>query len=70
MTSYPKDTIADLRTMLQLGAERAWQPPIVPTVATTGEGIADALEAVESHRRFLEESSGLEAGRRLRRRGD
>jgi LAO/AO transport system kinase len=65
-----EDTIADLRTMLQLGAARIWQPPIVPTTAVAGEGIDDVLEAVEAHRRHLEETGGLEEGRRIRRRGE
>lgn len=65
-----KDAVADLRTMLQLGGERPWRPPIVPTVAASGEGVEEALEAVAAHRRHLEETGGLEAGRRARRRGE
>lgn len=31
-----------------------WRPPIVPTVATTGEGIADLIEAIATHKFFLD----------------
>jgi LAO/AO transport system kinase len=33
---------------------RFWEPPVVRTVATRGEGIAELAEAVASHRRHLE----------------
>ncbi|MBU1226356.1 MAG: methylmalonyl Co-A mutase-associated GTPase MeaB [Actinobacteria bacterium] len=62
-----KDTVADLRTMLQLGGHRDWDPPIIQTVAVSGDGIGDVLEAVVAHRAHLESGGGLEAGRRLRR---
>jgi len=62
-----KDTVADLRTMLQLGGERDWSPPIVETVAVSGTGIDDVMDAISSHRSHLETSGGLEAGRRRRR---
>jgi len=60
------DTIRDLRQMLELGGEREWWPPIVPTVATRGEGITDVWVAVADHRRHLEEGGRLEARRRAR----
>jgi LAO/AO transport system kinase len=62
-----KDTVADLRTMLQLGPERAWDPPIVQTVAASGDGIDDVLAAISAHRAHLDGSGGLEEGRRRRR---
>ncbi|MCS6774191.1 MAG: methylmalonyl Co-A mutase-associated GTPase MeaB [Anaerolineae bacterium] len=40
-----------------------WSPPILKTVATTGEGVAAVLDAAEQHARWLETS-----GERLRRR--
>ncbi len=39
-----------------------WTPPILKTVATRGEGVADVVEAVERHRRHL-----LETGEMARR---
>jgi LAO/AO transport system kinase len=62
-----EDTVADLRTMLQLGGERAWAPPILETVASSGEGIDGVMGAIHSHREHLEETGGLEVGRRRRR---
>ncbi len=42
-----------------------WEPPIVKTVATAGEGIGELAAAVERHRRHLDES-----GERARREVD
>ena len=39
-----------------------WEPPVVKTVATRGEGVQELAEAVEAHRRHLEASG--ERGRR------
>ena len=51
----------DLRSMLALGdrPEGAWRPPIVKTVASTGEGVDDLAEAVDRHRAWLESSGEL-----------
>ena len=37
-----------------------WTPPVVETVATTGEGLDDLLEALAAHQRYLVESGALE----------
>ncbi len=60
------DTMADIRTMLELGGELDWEPPILETVATTGKGVEAVWEAVVAHAAHLG-STGLEAGRRVRR---
>ncbi|MCB2222631.1 MAG: methylmalonyl Co-A mutase-associated GTPase MeaB [Actinobacteria bacterium] len=65
-----RDTVSDLKTMLQLGGERPWKPPIVETVAAEGAGIEDVREAIATHRRHLEETGGLADGRRRRRIGE
>ncbi|MEO8277803.1 MAG: methylmalonyl Co-A mutase-associated GTPase MeaB [Thermoanaerobaculia bacterium] len=64
----------DLEMMLSLGhhgqhtrlaqTTSAWEPPILRTVASRGEGIAEVLAAVERHRAHLEASGEL-ATRRL-----
>ena len=46
-----------------------WKPPIVPTVATTGDGVDDLLGALDRHEAWLE-SSGERARRRLARARD
>lgn len=54
----------DLELMLSLGGPRAWTPPILRTVASRGEGVAELLGAVERHRAFLEAGGGLDERRR------
>ena len=53
------ETMRDLRQMLELGGERDWEPPVVPTVATSGEGIDEVWQAIEDHRNHLESTGGL-----------
>jgi LAO/AO transport system kinase len=47
-------------------ARGEWTPPIVPTVATTGEGVEDLLGQLDRHEEWLE-ASGERARRRLAR---
>jgi LAO/AO transport system kinase len=47
-------------------SEDGWEPPVLLTVATRGEGVTDLMEALERHRGYLE-ASGL-LGRRRRER--
>ena len=56
-------TRADVRQMLSLGGGKP--PPIVMTEATTGEGVAELLAALEAHRAGLD-ASGLLEERRAR----
>ena len=58
-------TLRDLRAMVSL-AQGEWKPPIVPTIATSGEGIEDLLGQLDRHDAWLE-SSGERARRRLAR---
>jgi LAO/AO transport system kinase len=59
-------TVRDLRGMLQLAGPRAWEPPIVETVATDDRGVAELLDAVAAHRRHLEASGELRQRRERR----
>jgi LAO/AO transport system kinase len=43
-----------------------WRPPIVPTVAATGEGVPELWTVIGEHRAFLERSGEL-VKRRQRR---
>jgi LAO/AO transport system kinase len=61
-------TLRDLRAMVRL-ATGEWTPPIVPTVATSGDGVDDLLGALDKHDAWLE-SSGERARRRLARARD
>ncbi|MDR7544494.1 MAG: methylmalonyl Co-A mutase-associated GTPase MeaB [Armatimonadota bacterium] len=61
-------TVADLRMTLGSIQEHRWRPPVLATVATTGEGVNDVLAAVADHRRYQESTGELERRRRDRRR--
>ncbi len=50
------ETQNDLEGMLSLKVADGWRPPVVPAVATSGEGVADVWTAVADHRRWLDES--------------
>ena len=58
------DTMRDLKQMLELGGHGEWWPPVVPTVATSGEGIDELQHAIDDHRAYLESSGALAARRR------
>ena len=58
------ETMRDLKQMLELGGHGAWWPPIISTIATTGEGVEDVAEAIEDHRMYLESSGELSDLRR------
>jgi len=53
-----RETRRDLEGMLDLTALGEWRPPIVETVASTGEGIDTLWQAIADHRAYLD-SSGL-----------
>jgi len=50
-------TAIDIQAMLQLSNKKGgWKPPVLKTVALTGEGVPELIEELEEHRRFLEEN--------------
>ncbi|HZP96973.1 MAG TPA: methylmalonyl Co-A mutase-associated GTPase MeaB [Candidatus Limnocylindria bacterium] len=60
------DAARDLAQMLSLGRARtSWKPPIVRTVAATGDGVPELADAIERHAAWAAES-----GERERRRRD
>jgi LAO/AO transport system kinase len=60
------ETARDLAQMLSLGKLRtSWKPPIVRTVAATGENVPQLVDAIEKHRAWAAEN-----GERDRRRRD
>jgi LAO/AO transport system kinase len=61
-----EETRRDLELMLDLSDLHGWRPPIVPTVASTGEGVVDVWEEVLRHRAHAE-ATGLLAKRREQR---
>jgi LAO/AO transport system kinase len=48
--------------------EGGWQIPVLSTVALTGEGVGDLLEAIDAHREWLGTSGQIEVRRRARAR--
>lgn len=62
------ETRRDLQQMLELSdiSADAWRPPILPVVATTGEGIPEFWSAVVAHRAAIEASGELVRRRRRR----
>jgi LAO/AO transport system kinase len=62
--------VRDLAAMLDLSPGGAWTPPIVETVATTGEGVEHLWEAVTAHREHLTGSGELALRRRARLRDE
>ncbi len=60
-------TVMEVRTMMSLVEEHGdWVPPIVKTIASKGEGIAELDDALQRHAEYLRASGELE--RRDRRR--
>lgn len=64
------ETVRDLELMLELSGPGDWRPPVVRTVAATGDGVTDLWAAVATHRAHLEGEGRLEARRAARLRGE
>ncbi len=65
-----EETRRDLEQMLDLSdlAPEGWRPPVVATVASTGDGVAALWDAVEAHRAEIETSGELHRRRAFRLR--
>ncbi|MEX1157986.1 MAG: methylmalonyl Co-A mutase-associated GTPase MeaB [Thermomicrobiales bacterium] len=63
-----ESVVRDLRNMLRLGDHGPWLPPIVRTVAVSGDNIAQLLDTIDKHRAYLESSGEGEARRERRAR--
>ncbi|MDH4144322.1 MAG: methylmalonyl Co-A mutase-associated GTPase MeaB [Acidimicrobiia bacterium] len=60
------DTRRDLEQMLDLSARTEWRPPVLATVASTGEGVEELTKALMEHRDHLESSGELQRRRAAR----
>jgi LAO/AO transport system kinase len=60
--------VRDLEGALELLPRRGWVPPVVRTVAQSGQGVKDLLAAVEKHRDTIEKSGELTTRRLSRAR--
>ncbi|MBC7645295.1 MAG: methylmalonyl Co-A mutase-associated GTPase MeaB [Thermoleophilia bacterium] len=59
-----------VRGVLSLDAHRDWKPPIVETVATTGEGVDKLWDKIAEHRDFMALDGRFEARRRANLEGE
>ena len=60
------ETVGELVRMLDMGPMGAWRPPVLRTVATSGEGVDAVWEAVVAHRDHLRAENGLARRRSAR----
>jgi LAO/AO transport system kinase len=59
-----KTMLNEVRSVLALGGERDWRPPIVLTDASRGENVPKLWDKLEQHRAHLEQHGGLDERRR------
>ncbi len=57
-------TVADLNHMLHDGPDRDWTPPVLTTVAQSGEGVEELWAAVRRHQDYLADGAGADVARR------
>jgi LAO/AO transport system kinase len=58
-------TVAEIDSMLTLKEDpTGWHPPVLRTIASTGDGVADVASTIEEHRRFLVDNGLLSERRR------
>lgn len=65
-------TVRDLRHMISLGDRTepgSWRPPVLKTVATSGEGVDQVVEAIDAHYAWMVGNGTLQQ-RRTRRAAD
>ncbi|MFQ6068147.1 MAG: methylmalonyl Co-A mutase-associated GTPase MeaB [Candidatus Bathyarchaeia archaeon] len=58
--------VTDIQAMLELSDGKIkWKPPIVKTIAITGEGTAQLLEKIDEHRKYLEKGEAALKQKRI-----
>ncbi len=61
--------VRELKSMISLApGSTGWVPPVIPTVATTGEGFEELTSAIADHLSYLQESGDLDRRREQRLR--
>jgi LAO/AO transport system kinase len=65
-----KTMVKEVRSILSLDRDRAWQPPIVLTEATRGENVPELWAKIAEHRAHLESEGRLEERRRKNLAGE
>ncbi len=65
-----RQTRKDLDAMLDFSAPKKWRPPIIETVASSGQGIAELAAALQAHKEFLTDSGEIVQKRENRALGE
>ncbi len=61
--------VRELKSMISLAPSVTdWAPPVIPTVATTGDGFEDLISAIAKHFQYLQDSGDLDRRREQRLR--
>lgn len=60
------ESVKDLKLMVRESARNDWNPPILKTIATTGNGIKELMEVIFTHKTYLENTGGWEEKREYR----
>jgi LAO/AO transport system kinase len=63
---FAEKAVLELEMMLDFGEKRPWKPPVIKTIAHTGEGIDALVAAIDSHITFLKDNGLLEENRRMK----
>jgi len=63
---YADRAVMELEMMLDLSAEKKWRPPVIKTVAHTGEGVTELAESLQSHWEYLQKEGLFSEKRRMR----
>ncbi|SVC20016.1 uncharacterized protein METZ01_LOCUS272870, partial [marine metagenome] len=56
--------VSQLKALLAMAPSSGYEVPLVDTIATQGEGVAELVTAVDEHRKYLETSGMLEIRRK------
>jgi len=59
-------TARELRAMIGLGTWSGWVPPVVKTVASTGDGVSEVAETIDAHMAWMAETGEAQRRRRAR----
>ena len=63
---YADRAVMELEMMLDLSDEKKWRPPVIKTVAHTGEGVTELAEGLQSHWEYLQKEGLFSEKRRMR----
>jgi LAO/AO transport system kinase len=54
--AHADQTVSQLKSMLHMGVAKAWDTPVLKTIATTGEGIGELADSVDEHGAIVQET--------------